>query len=218
MIWIIEGFPPSVCGLGAVPCWAIMEPETKEELVMLICLYESGWHFVHYRFLNICLLKIFHLNIISPDQWVFWGPLKTSALVASASLFLAACPCPGPEAMHGVLWMLPGLFLTKEESDPWIDPWTLVSNHWAQKNQIPAWARDGRQLQAPCVPLLAHCTDKKLRLSTTGKYAWDDRSRKWHMRAWIQAGQIPWAVLSVTGLQETAHSLYFLPLPSEKDK
>ena len=37
-----------------------------------------------------------------------------------------------------------------------------------QKNQIPAWARDRRQPQAPCVPLLAHCTDKKLRPSMIG--------------------------------------------------
>ena len=68
MIWIIEGSPPSVCGLGAVPRWAVMEPETKEELVMLICLYLSCWHFVHYRFLNIYLLKISHPNIISPEN------------------------------------------------------------------------------------------------------------------------------------------------------
>ena len=173
----------------------------------------------------ICLIRFLSSTwFILKCSFFSWNSLtgslyKTFSMIFTwSSLFPAACPCPGPEAMHGVLWMLPGLFLTKEESDPWIGPWPLVSNHWAQKNQIPAWARDGRQLQAPCVPLLAHCTDKKLRLSTTGKYAWDDRSRKWHMRAWIQAGQIPWAVLSVTGLQETAHSLYFLPLPSEKDK
>ena len=92
--WSLD--PDSRPGSNQQWCWAVMEPETKEELVMLICLYLSCWHFVHYRFLNIYLLKISHPNIISPDQWAFWGPLKTSVLAASASLFPAACPCPGP--------------------------------------------------------------------------------------------------------------------------
>lgn len=139
---------------------------------------------------------------------MFWGPLKTSALVASASLFLAAWPCPGPEAMHGVLWMLPGLFLTKEESDPWIDPWTLVSNPTELKESSPAWARDGRQLQAPCVPLLAHCTDRNwdsVQLASMLEMT-DLESDTWGLE--FRLGRFHGLCSRSRRLQETAHSLW----------